>query len=56
MLVSKSNERIHSQVLKGQNIYLEYRKNKDPARPMLKSLFGEEYAELLINNFLFSSK
>ena len=32
----------------GQNSYINYRKANDPARPMLKSLFGEEFTERLI--------
>ena len=38
---------------KGQNNYLEYRKSKDPARPMLKALFGHTFTESFINNLLF---
>ena len=40
-------------IIDGQNHYLEYRKSKDPARPMLKVLFGEKFTESLINNLLF---
>ena len=39
----------------GQNNYLQYRKNKDPARPMLSSLFGKEFTESLINEVLFKA-
>jgi len=38
----------------GQNSYLSYRKANDPARPMLKSLFGEEFTERLIGEILFN--
>ncbi len=47
---------LQSELIKGQNIYLNYRKRKDPARPMLKALFGESFTESLINNFLFRVK
>ncbi len=40
-------------IINGQIHYLEYRKSKDPARPMLKILFGETFTESLINNLLF---
>ena len=39
----------------GQNNYLNYRKDKDPARPMLTSLFGKDFTESLINKILFST-
>ena len=39
----------------GQNDYLNYRKDKDPARPMLSSLFGKDFTESLINKILFST-
>ena len=41
------------ELIYGQSHYLEYRKSKDPARPMLKVLFGEKFTESLINNLLF---
>ena len=44
---------IQRELLHGQIHYLEYRKSKDPARPMLKVLFGETFTESLINNLLF---
>ena len=45
--------KVQKELVHGQIHYLEYRKNKDPARPMLKVLFGETFTESLINNFLF---
>ena len=48
------DENLQSEIIKGQRNYLEYRKNKDPARPMLKSLFGKDFSERLINNVLFT--
>eukprot|EP00568_Trieres_chinensis_P001793 CAMPEP_0183306256 /NCGR_PEP_ID=MMETSP0160_2-20130417/10738_1 /TAXON_ID=2839 ORGANISM="Odontella Sinensis, Strain Grunow 1884" /NCGR_SAMPLE_ID=MMETSP0160_2 /ASSEMBLY_ACC=CAM_ASM_000250 /LENGTH=401 /DNA_ID=CAMNT_0025469599 /DNA_START=20 /DNA_END=1225 /DNA_ORIENTATION=+ len=39
--------------LEGQRSYLEYRRANDPARPMLKSLYGEEWTERLIEEVLF---
>ena len=47
---------IQKELSKGQNNYLEYRKSKDPARPMLKALFGHTFTESFINNLLFKIK
>ena len=44
---------VQKELINGQIHYLEYRKSKDPARPMLKVLFGETFTESLINNLLF---
>ena len=44
---------VQKELINGQINYLEYRKSKDPARPMLKVLFGETFTESLINNLLF---
>ena len=44
---------VQKELIDGQIQYLEYRKFKDPARPMLKVLFGEAFTESLINNLLF---
>ena len=44
---------IQRELLHGQIHYLEYRKSKDPARPMLKVLFGETFTESLIQDLLF---
>ena len=44
---------IQKELLNGQINYLDYRKSNDPARPMLKILFGETFTESLINNLLF---
>ena len=43
------------ELINGQNSYLNYRRDKDPARPMLSSLFGKDFTESLINNVLFST-
>lgn len=40
-------------VVQGHMSYLNYRRKNDPARPMLKSLYGEEWTERLINQVLF---
>eukprot|EP00978_Attheya_sp_CCMP212_P029751 scaffold106810_cov57-Attheya_sp.AAC.2 len=37
----------------GQASYLNYRRTNDPARPMLKRLYGEEWTERLIETVLF---
>lgn len=36
-----------------QNEYLKYRTENDPARPVLKALFGEEWSERVIRDVLF---
>ena len=48
--------KVQKELINGQIQYLEYRKFKDPARPMLKVLFGESFTESLINNLLFKIK
>ena len=49
-------EDLEKEIITGQNAYLQFRKDNDPARPMLRSLFGDEFCESLINNFLFTIK
>ena len=46
---------LQKELKNGQNGYLEYRRDKDPARPMLSSLFGKEYTESLIKEVLFTT-
>ncbi len=46
---------LQKELINGQNNYLKYRRDKDPARPMLSSLFGKEFTESLIKEVLFSS-
>ena len=46
---------LQQKLIKGQNNYLNYRRDKDPARPMLSSLFGKDFTESLINKILFST-
>ena len=36
-----------------QPSYLDYRRNNDPAKPMLNSLFGAEWTQSLLDNVLF---
>jgi phycoerythrobilin:ferredoxin oxidoreductase len=36
-----------------QASYLEYRKNNDPAKPMLTSLYGQGWTEKLLHTVLF---
>ena len=38
----------------GQRSYIAYRRENDPARPMLKALYGEEFAERIIEEVFFS--
>ena len=51
----KVNRDIQDQLINGQNDYLNYRRDKDPARPMLSNLFGKDFTESLINKVLFST-
>ena len=51
----ESDKKLKSEIKNGQKFYLEYRKNNDPAKPMLNRLFGKEFTEDLINKVLFSS-
>tara|TARA_Y100001968_G_scaffold308466_1_gene327252 strand:+ start:413 stop:1189 length:777 start_codon:yes stop_codon:yes gene_type:complete len=56
-----SNAKIISQdrsltLLNGQRQYMRYRAEKDPARGMLRSFFGELWTESYINNVLFDLK
>ena len=45
--------KVQKELINGQMHYLRYRQSKDPARPMLKVLFGETFTDALINNLLF---
>jgi hypothetical protein len=36
-----------------QPSYLDYRRNNDPAKPMLNSLYGAEWTQSLLDNVLF---
>jgi len=49
----KVDEDFKSEIFKGQNFYLSFRKDKDPARPMLNTLFGADFTETLLNDILF---
>ncbi len=49
------NAKLQKQLIIGQNHYLTYRRDKDPARPMLSSLFGKEFTESLIQEVLFTT-
>ena len=40
-------------VVEGQYDYLNYRRTNDPARPMLKRLYGDDWAEHVIQSILF---
>ena len=44
---------LQQELINGQNNYLKYRRDKDPARPMLSNLFGKDFTESLINKVLF---
>ena len=39
------NMELQKELINGQNNYLKYRRDNDPARPMLSSLFGKEFTE-----------
>jgi len=49
----KVDEDLKSEIAKGKNFYLRFRKDKDPARPMLKTLFGSNFTENLLSDILF---
>jgi len=49
------NPKLQTELRIGQNNYLKYRRDKDPARPMLSSLFGKEFTESLIQEVLFTT-
>ena len=42
-----------NEIKEGHIDYLNYRRDNDPARPMLKRLYGEDYTEEVITNILF---
>ena len=46
---------LQQELINGQNDYLNYRRDNDPARPMLSSLFGKDFTESLINKVLFTT-
>ncbi len=46
---------LQQKLINGQNNYLNYRRDNDPARPMLSNLFGNDFTESLINKVLFST-
>ena len=46
---------LKKKLINGQNKYLKYRRDNDPARPMLSSLFGKEFTESLIRDVLFTT-
>tara|TARA_B100000131_G_scaffold302161_1_gene325051 strand:- start:940 stop:1701 length:762 start_codon:yes stop_codon:yes gene_type:complete len=50
----KVEPELQKEIIIGQTTYLNFRKENDPARPMLKSLFGSEFCESLIQNVLFA--
>ena len=49
------NMELQKELINGQNNYLKYRRDNDPARPMLSSLFGKEFTESLIKEVLFTT-
>ena len=51
----EANIEQQKELINGQNNYLKYRRDNDPARPMLTSLFGKEFSESLINEVLFTT-
>ena len=46
---------LQKELINSQNNYLKYRRDNDPARPMLSSLFGKEFTESLIKEVLFTT-
>jgi len=51
----EANKALQKELINGQNNYLKYRRDNDPARPMLSSLFGKEFTESLIQEVLFTT-
>ena len=51
----EANMELQKELIIGQNNYLNYRRDNDPARPMLSSLFGKEFTESLIKEVLFTT-
>jgi len=51
----EANMELQKELINGQNNYLKYRRDNDPARPMLSSLFGKEFTESLIKEVLFTT-
>ena len=51
----EANMEMQKELINGQNNYLQYRRDNDPARPMLSSLFGKEFTESLIKEVLFTT-
>ena len=51
----EANLGLQKELINGQNNYLKYRRNNDPARPMLSSLFGKDFTESLIKEVLFTT-
>ena len=51
----EANAELQKELINGQNTYLNYRRDKDPARPMLSGLFGKEFTESLIKEVLFTT-
>ncbi len=51
----EANLELQKELINGQNNYLKYRRDNDPARPMLSSLFGKEFTESLIKEVLFTT-
>ena len=51
----EANIEMQKELINGQKNYLNYRRDNDPARPMLSSLFGKEFTESLIEEVLFTT-
>ena len=51
----EANIDLQKELINGQNNYLKYRRDNDPARPMLSNLFGKEFTESLIKEVLFTT-
>ena len=53
--IKEANVNLQKELINGQNNYLQYRTDNDPARPMLSSLFGRDFTESLIREVLFTT-
>mmetsp|Transcript_25274 Transcript_25274/g.25607 ORF Transcript_25274/g.25607 Transcript_25274/m.25607 type:complete len:408 (-) Transcript_25274:730-1953(-) len=53
---NSNNNDNNIETVKGDNhqpSYLDYRRNNDPAKPMLNALYGKEWTQTLLDNVLF---
>ena len=47
---------LQKELINGQNDYLNYRRDNDPARPMLSSLFGKDFTAVSYTHLTLPTK